>query len=119
MDASLAQSENLKIAQARILDLEKENDQLRQENDEVSSAADIIRSRLEELNARITSLEKEKSEMRESLNNEIMILKGNLQYKESEVAKARLRIDELETRLRNDFKKIKIQSRGDWLTNGY
>lgn len=111
MDASLAQAENLKIAQARILELEKENDRLRQENDEVSSAADIIRSRLEELNARITSIDKEKVELQESMNNEIMILKGNLQYKESEVAKARLKIDELETRLRSDFKKIRVKER--------
>lgn len=111
MDASLAQAENLKLAQQKILDLEKENDRLRQENDEVSSAADIIRSRLEEMTARITSLEREKSDIQEAGQNEIMILKGNLQFKESEVAKARLRIDELETRLKNDFKKIRVKER--------
>lgn len=111
VDASLAQAENLKIAQQRILDLEKENDRLRQENEEVSSAADIIRGRLEEMGSRTSALEKEKSELQEAAQNEIMILKGNLQYKESEVAKARLKIDELETRLRNDFKKIRVKER--------
>lgn len=111
MDASLQQAENLKLAQQRILDLEKENDRLRSENEEVSSAADIIRSRLEELSAKITSQEREKAELQESAQNEMMILKGNLQFKESEVAKARLKIDELEVRLRNDFKKIRIKER--------
>lgn len=111
MDASLQQAENLKIAQQRILDLEKENDRLRQENEEVSSAADIIRSRLEELSARITAQEREKAELQEAAQNEMMILKGNLHYKESEVAKARLKIDELEVRLRSDFKKIRIKER--------
>lgn len=111
MDASLAQAENLKIAQQKILDLEKENDLLRQENEEVSSAADVIRHRLEEMNSRITSVERERNEVRENLQNEIMILKGNLQYKESEVAKGRLRVDELESRLRNDFKKIRVKER--------
>lgn len=111
MDASLQQAENLKIAQQRILDLERENDRLRQENEEVASAADIIRSRLEELSAKITAQEREKAEMQEASQNEIMILKGNLQYKESEVAKARLKIDELEVRLRNDFKKIRVKER--------
>lgn len=111
MDASLAQAENLKLAQQRILEIEKENDRLRQENEEVSSAADIIRSRLEEMTARITGLEREKAEVQEAAQNEIMILKGNLQFKESEVAKARLKIDELDTRLRNDFKKIRVKER--------
>lgn len=111
MDASLAQAENLKIAQQRILDLESENDRLRQENEEVSSAADIIRGRLEEMSSRITALDREKSDIKEAAQNEVMILKGNLQYKESEVAKARLRIDELEMRLKSDFKKIRVKER--------
>ncbi|MBX2988727.1 MAG: hypothetical protein KF802_12600 [Bdellovibrionaceae bacterium] len=111
MDASLAQAENLKIAQQKILDLEKENDRLRQENEEVSSAADIIRHRLEELMARITQLDREKRDIEETAQNELMILKGNLQFKESEVAKARLKIDELDTRLRSDFKKIRVKER--------
>lgn len=111
MDASLAQAENLKIAQQRILELEGENDRLRQENEEVSSAAEIIRGRLEELGARITGLDREKGEIQEAAQNEIMILKGNLQYKESEVAKSRMKIDELENRLRSDFKKIRVKER--------
>jgi hypothetical protein len=111
MDASLAQAENLKMAQQRILDLEKENDSLRQENEEVSSAAEIIRNRLEEMTARITTLDREKKDIQESAQNEVMILKGNLLFKESEVAKARLKIDELDTRLRNDFKKIRVKER--------
>lgn len=111
MDASLAQAENLKLAQQKILELERENDRLRQENDEVSSAADIIRVRLEETMARLTASDREKADQQESAQNEIMILKGNLQFKDSEVAKARLKIDELDSRLKNDFKKIRVKER--------
>lgn len=111
MDASLAQAENLKIAQQRILELERENDRLRQENEEVSSAADMISTRIEELTARTTSLEQEKEEIREAGRAEVMILKGNLQFKESEVAKSRLKVEELEMRLRTDFKKIRVKER--------
>lgn len=111
VDASLAQAESLKIAQQRLLELEKENDRLRRENEEVSSAADIIRGRLEELTAKVTKLEREKVEVQEAAQNEVVILKGNLQYKESEVAKARLKIDELDTRLKSDFKKIRVKER--------
>lgn len=111
MDASLAQAENLKLAQQRILDLEKEVEQLRGENEELASAGEIVRSRMDELAVRISNLEKEKTEQRESAQSEMLILKGNLQYKENEVAKARLKVDELETRLKSDFKKIRVRER--------
>lgn len=110
-DASLAQSENLKAAQQRILELERENDRYRQENEEISSAADIIRGRLEEMNSLVNSVEREKADLQENLKNEIMILKGNLQFKDSEVGKARLKNEELEVRLRNDFRKIRVKER--------
>lgn len=111
VDASLAQAENLKLAQQRILELEKESEHLRAENEELASAGEIIRSRTDELGIRITSLEKEKEELRESAQSEVLILKGNLQYKENEVAKARIKVDELETRLKSDFKKIRVRER--------
>ncbi|MNJ92573.1 Chromosome partition protein Smc [compost metagenome] len=111
MDASLVQAENLKIAQQRILELEKEVEVLRAENEELASAGDIIRGRADELGIRVSAVEKEKQENQESAQSEILILKGNLQYKESEVAKARLKIEELETRLKSDFKKIRVRER--------
>lgn len=111
IDASLAQAENLKLAQQRILELEKEVEFLRAENEELASAGEIIRSRTDELGIRITSLEKEKEEIRESAQSELLILKGNLQYKENEVAKARVKVEELETRLKSDFKKIRVRER--------
>ncbi|QDK46664.1 hypothetical protein DOM22_16635 [Bdellovibrio sp. ZAP7] len=111
VDASLAQAENLKLAQQRILELEKEVESLRSENEELASAGEIIRARTDELGVRIVAVEKEKAEDRESFQSEILILKGNLQYKENEVAKARVKVEELETRLKSDFKKIRVRER--------
>ncbi|MGE9744702.1 hypothetical protein [Bdellovibrio bacteriovorus] len=111
VDASLAQAENLKLAQQRILELEREVEHLRGENEELASAGEIIRSRTDDLTVRISEIEKEKTEMQESAQSEILILKGNLQYKENEVAKARIKVEELETRLKSDFKKIRVRER--------
>lgn len=111
VDASLAQAENLKLAQQRILELEREVEGLRAENEELAAAGEIIRSRTDELGVRIVAVEKEKAEDRESFQSEILILKGNLQYKENEVAKARVKVEELETRLKSDFKKIRVRER--------
>ncbi len=110
-DATLAQSESLKLAQQRILELEKEVEKYRQENEELASAGEIIRNRAEELTSRVFALEKDKQEVSDSFQNELVIIKGTLQYKETEVSKARLKIEELEIRLKSDFKKIRVRER--------
>ncbi len=38
-------------------------------------------------------------------------MKGHLQYKESELAKARVKVEDLEGRLKSDFKKIRSKER--------
>jgi chromosome segregation ATPase len=91
--------------------LEKEVEKLRAENEELASAGDIVRTRMDEYAIRLTSLEKEKNELVESHQSEVLVLKGNLQYRESEVGKARIKIEELETRLKADFKKIRVKER--------
>lgn len=111
IDASLAQADNLKLAQQRLLELENEVEKLREENEELASAGEIIRTRADEYAIRIDNLAKEKAELEESHQSEILILKGNLQYRDSEIAKARIKIDELEARLKSDFKKIRVRER--------
>jgi predicted nucleic acid-binding Zn-ribbon protein len=110
-DATLAQSESLRLAQRRILDLEKEVEKYRFENDELASAGDVIRERAENMAARVSALEVEKQESIDTLQNEMMILKGTHQYKEAELVRARLKIEELEGRLKSDFKKIRVRER--------
>jgi hypothetical protein len=88
LDASLVQAENLRIAQQRILQLEEEVDRYRNENEEIASAAEIVSHRADELQSRVQQLERNREEMRENANAEIMIVKGQLQFKDSELNKA-------------------------------
>ncbi len=111
VDASLAQADNLRLAQQRILSLEKEVESLRAENEELASAADIIRTRSDEMTAQLSKQEHEKADIKESFQSEILMLKGNMQHKDMELAKARQKVDELETRLKSDFKKIRVRER--------
>jgi hypothetical protein len=110
-DASLVQAENLRIAQQRILDLEKEIDQLRYENDQLGSAGDVIRQKYEDLTARNFQLEKERSDLRESFQTEVSILKGKVEFRDMELVKAKNKVDEYEQRLKQDFKKIRIREK--------
>lgn len=111
IDASLAQSESLRIAQNRIIDLEKEIERLRQENDELLTASEIIRNKSEEFTIKISQLEKENLEIKSDLKNEISLLKGNLIFKESENTRLQEKNEELELRIKNDFKKIRVRER--------
>jgi hypothetical protein len=111
IDASLAQAENLRMAQNRILDLEKEIERLRQENDEILTASEIMRIKVEEYTLRISSVEKELNEGRSDFKNELAIVKGNLSFKESDNYKLKTKVEELELRIKTDFKKIRIRER--------
>ncbi len=111
MDASLLQAENLRIAQSRILQLEEEVDRLRRDHEEVSSAADAVKTRGDEMLIRIQSLERERDEVRENSETELMILKGQLGFKEKELNQALQKIDDLDVRLKNDFRKIRVRER--------
>jgi chromosome segregation ATPase len=110
-DASLAQAETLKVAQERIHELEAEVDYLRKDNDDLASAGEIITQKMEGLQSRALRAEKEKNEVISQFKNEVLILKGHLQYKESELSKAKTKIEELDSRIKTDFKKIRVRER--------
>ncbi|MFN8943040.1 MAG: hypothetical protein ACK5WZ_00285, partial [Pseudobdellovibrionaceae bacterium] len=110
-DASLLQADNLRIAQQRILELEKEIDDLRYENDQLGSAGDVIRQKYEELTTRNFQLEKERNDLAESFQTEIAILKGKIEFRDVELVKAKNKVDEFEQRLKQDFKKIRIREK--------
>ncbi|MFN8790837.1 MAG: hypothetical protein ACK5Y2_05205 [Bdellovibrionales bacterium] len=111
LDASLAQAETLKMAQDRIHELETECDHLRRENEQLASASEVVTRRLEEIQVRLNKLQKQRSELAEQAKSEQLILKGHLQYKDSELAKAKLKIEDLESRLKSDFRKIRVRER--------
>lgn len=110
-DASLVQAENLRMAQDRILELEAEIDKLRLDSDEVASAGEVIKQKYEELSQRHGQLEREREELRESYQAEITLLKSKGDFKDQELAKARMKIDELEARIKQDFRKIRFRER--------
>jgi chromosome segregation ATPase len=111
LDASLVQAETLKIAQGRIKELEGEIDRLRQENDDLASAGDIVTKKLEEVQIKAQRLEKEKADLAEQSKSEILILKGNLQYKQNELSKTKAKLEDLESRIKTDFRKIRVRER--------
>ncbi len=110
-DVSLGHSENLRIAQEKILDLEKENEKLRIQNEELLSASEIIKERSDLLTAQVSEYKNDRDGLEESFKNEIALLKGHLHRKDVENQKAQIKIDDLDSRLKFDMKKIRIRER--------
>ena len=108
-EAALKQSENLRIAQTRITDLEREVERLRRENERLSSAGDALRRRADELLARAESAETETRETVKSREEEELVFRAQLSAKDREAAEGRAKIEELEHRLDVNFKKIRVR----------
>lgn len=110
-DSNLAQAENLKIAQSKILELERENEKLRHQNEELVSASEIIKERSDLLTAQVYEYKNDREALESSFKNEMALLKSQLNRKDAELQKAQMKIEELDSRLKFDMKKIRIRER--------
>jgi len=110
-EGQFAQAENLKMAQQRILELEKEIERLRKENEVFSSAGEISKQKLEDLISKINLLDKQKHDLKETNESELQIFKEGLLVKDSEIHRLRSKVEELESRLSNDLRKVRVRER--------
>lgn len=110
-EAQMLQAENLRLAQARILDLEKEVEKLRQENELLSSAGEIVKKRAEELFEKVQDIDRARIESLDQAQMEMNIYRENLTDKDKQLSRSRQKIEELETRLAKDLKKIRVRER--------
>jgi hypothetical protein len=110
-EASLKQSESLRIAQFRISELEHELDRIRRENEKLSSAGETLRRHSEELRSRAENIEQDKRESERILEEEKRVMRGQLMQKERENIEFRQRLEETEGRLESNFKKIRVRER--------
>ncbi len=110
-EAALRQSENLRVAQKRISDLENELERVRRENESLRSAGDTLRRRMDELQAHAENAELNTQEAKKIAEEERKVLKGQIQSRDREIAEMKGRIDDAETRLEANFRKIRVRER--------
>ena len=110
-ESNLAQADNLRIAQEKILELESENEKLRLQNEELMAASEIIKERSDLLSGQLSEYKNDREGLEESFKNEIVLLKNHLSKKDNELQKSNLKNDELESRLKFDMKKIRVRER--------
>ncbi len=110
-DNQFSRAENLKVAQQRILELEKDIEKYRKENEMLTSASEISRNRIDELISKSLHLEKQKNELKELNESELRIFKDGLIAKDTEIHRLRSKVEELESRLANDLRKVRVRER--------
>jgi predicted nucleic acid-binding Zn-ribbon protein len=110
-ESSLLQAEALKIAQQRIRDLEKEVERLRIDNDEIAAAAAVMRSRLEDAELKLSQADSHRMSEIDALNAEIDRLRKHAEKKEFDGKRFKTQAEQLEARLKSDYKKIRTRER--------
>lgn len=110
-ESNLAQAENLRIAQEKIIELERENEKLRMQNEEMIAASEIIKERSDLLSAQLSEYKNDRDGLEDSFKNEIVLLKNHLARKDTELQRAQFKNEELESRLKFDMKKIRVRER--------
>ncbi len=108
---TLKQSENLRVAQERILALETEIKRLREENEEIVSTGDIFRERLDKALVQRDHLKKIYEESREDFEEEKKILMETFNQQSVEIDKMKLKNQEMEKRLSNSIQHIQVRER--------
>ena len=110
-DSNLAHAENLRIAQEKILELEKDNEKLRSQNEELIAASEIVKERADLLTGQLHEFKADRDSLEQSFKNETGILKAQIMRKDAEIVKASMKIEELESRMKFDLKKIRVRER--------
>lgn len=110
-EAILTQSENLRIAQQRILELEQELQRLRSDSEELAAAGETMRRKADEMTARAENLSSKYENLRSTSEEERDLLSKALDAKSRELEKVRTKLDEMDGRLSNNIQKIRVRER--------
>ncbi len=110
-DATLRQSESLRIAQNRILDLENELERIRRENEQLAAAGETLRRRADDLASKSENLDSTLRDKEKIYEEERKLLRAHLQGKDRDLSDQKQKLDELEQRLESNFKKIRVRER--------
>lgn len=110
-DSNLSIAHSMEMAQDKIVSLEKENEVLRHHNEELVAAAEIIKERADMLASEMNFLKNDRDSLEQSFKNELMIVRSQLNRKDSEIQKVNAKAEELDSRLKFDMKKIRVRER--------
>ncbi|MBC86418.1 MAG: hypothetical protein CL677_04500 [Bdellovibrionaceae bacterium] len=107
----LAQAENVRVAQERILELETLVERLRTENEELIAAAEILRKRTDQLMGEKEKLESHIEENRHVYDAEKRLHKDAMSEKNRELFSLKEKMEGMEERLAANMQKVRVRER--------
>lgn len=110
-EALFTQSETLRVAQQKIVELEREIERLRGENEGLAAAGETIRKSADEWIAKADRLEAKNRDLQDQFMEEKEILTQSLSEKQVELQGYQKTIEELEMRLSTNIQKIRVRER--------
>lgn len=110
-DPTLKQAEGLRLAQARILDLEREVERLRRENLDLHHAGKVLQQEMEEVQRATERKSQAQTDYKKILEEERAIHRSNMKAREREIRDLKKQVEGLTGRLETDFKKIRVRER--------
>lgn len=110
-EAALAQSESLRIAQSRLLELEQEIERLRLQNEELAAAGETLRRRSDELLAQNQNRESDYQNALETFEQEKHLLTAAKEAVQRDMESLRRKNEELELRVTTNIQKIRVRER--------
>ena len=110
-DIALAQSQNLKIAQSKIIEMEEEIESLRLDNDRLTVAGETLKERNEELISQLEEVRKSTKDELEQVWKEKEIISKILDEREKKINQLLSQKEHLEMRLESNFRKIRVRER--------
>ncbi|MAQ36755.1 MAG: hypothetical protein CMO21_05930 [Thioclava sp.] len=108
---ALAQSENLRLAQDRILELEKEIERLRLENEELGAAGETLKRRADELVSSNEEYERKLEHEVSTSSQEKEILRNSRDLLRKEVEELKQKNAELELRISTNIQRVRVRER--------
>ncbi len=104
-------AEAIRVAQARIMELEKERDNLRDEIEKLLVTCEALQRSNSESKGQIEKLERKQKEKLEILEEEKIVIHHRLQAREKELHEIRKINEEMDLRFQNDLKKVRVRER--------
>ena len=111
VESQIGLADNLRMVQSRLQQVEAELDRVLKENESVQSELDNARKFSQEMQAQADKYEAERSDLLEAHAAEMLALKENLAEAQKNNKKLKSQNDQLEDRLAQDFRKIRIRER--------
>lgn len=109
--ASLAHSENLRLALDKIAQLEATNDKLVQENEELAHAGLILKRSLQTLKSDLEQRSTKLTGIKEVSEEEKNLLKQTLKARDSEISELKDKVSQLESRLQVNSHNVRSRER--------